>query len=169
MQVAPQKFFSKISSKGMGKTKSVVIIIYSIPFTSFDKFKTVNKVSYSFLVIERIAYIYLQNGSGEGSPKSKTEIQKNKIIKEFLWFLYFDYNILPVNDNKNKIINKLKEYNKRTGSLKLSFLKSEFYILSNLINMLIEDPYVSNNDKNYLNKLLNYYKNHQIILKIKQQ
>ena len=119
----------------------------------------INKVSYSFLIIERIAYIYLHDGKGEGSPKTKTKIQKDKIIKEFLWFLYFDYNILLI--NKSQIINKLKEYNKRTGQLKLSFLSSEFHILSNLINILIKDPYVSGNDKNYLNKLKNSYKTHR--------
>ena len=41
----------------------------------------INKVSYSFDIIERVAYIYLQDGNGEGTPKSKIEIQKDKIIK----------------------------------------------------------------------------------------
>ena len=160
---------ANIFIKGLYLLNDIILNAYKNFWDDIWYNTIINKVSYSFLVIERIAYIYLQNGTGEGSPKFKTDIQKNKIIKEFLWFLYFDYNILPVNDKKTQIINKLKQYNKRTGSIKLSFLKSEFFILTNLINILIKDPYVSNKDKNYLNKLLNFYKNHRKILKINQQ
>ena len=41
----------------------------------------INKISYSFLVIERIGYIYLFDGEGFGSPKSRTQSEKDKKIK----------------------------------------------------------------------------------------
>jgi hypothetical protein len=116
--------------------------------------KIINKVSYSFLVIERIGYIYLQDGAGYGNPKSRTENEKDKLIKEYLGFLYFNYNMLPKTDNKKFIIKKLEKYNNSTHSLQLSFLRTQFHILNNLLNLLIKDPYVNKDDKIFLNKLL---------------
>ena len=117
----------------------------------------INKVSYSFLIIERISYIYLLDFKGEGSPQKKTEIQKDKIIKEYLANLYFYYNFLPENDNKRKIIKLLKKYDNKYHSIKLSFLKSNFYMLYNLIYMLLKDSYVSKSNKIFLQKLLIKY------------
>ena len=74
--------------------------------------------------------------------------------------------MLPEKDNKNQIVNKLKQYNKRADSLNLSFLKSQFDIFDNLINILIEDPHVSYQDNNYLHKLLNFFKRHRKTKKI---
>ena len=65
--------------------------------------------------------------------------------------------MLPQNDNKKEIIKVLKEYDNDKNLIKLSFLKSNFYILNNLINILIKDPYVFNDDKIYLNKILKKY------------
>ena len=63
--------------------------------------------------------------------------------------------MLPKTDKKNKIIKKLKEYNKISCKTQLSFLKSKFYILNDLLNILIGDPYVTKKDKIFLNNLLN--------------
>ena len=86
----------------------IILNIYKNLCNDFWFNTIINKVSYIFAIIERIAYIYLQDGNGGGTPKSKTEIQNDKIIKEFLWFLYFDYYMLHEKDNKNQIIKKLK-------------------------------------------------------------
>jgi len=56
---------------------------------------------------------------------------------------------------KKNVINKLHEYNSEANEIRLSFFRSKFYILNDLINILIEDPYVENNDKIFLNQLLN--------------
>ena len=56
---------------------------------------------------------------------------------------------------KKNVINKLHEYNSEANEIRLSFFRSKFYILNDLINILIEDPYVENNDEIFLNQLLN--------------
>ena len=76
------------------------------------------------------------------------------MIKEFLEFLYFDYNMLPKNNNKSGIIKKLEQYNNGTYGMYLKFLKSKFYILNDLLNILIYDPYVSMENKIFLKKIL---------------
>ena len=118
----------------------------------------ISKVSYNYLIYERIGYIYNQDGKGAGSPRADTVIKKDKVIKEYLGFLYFNYCMLPKYDNKREIINKLKYYDSEDGEegkLKLSFLRTRFETLYNLINILIKDPYVSDKDKVFLNKILN--------------
>ena len=119
----------------------------------------IHRVSFSYLIYERIGYIYLSNGKGVGTARTNTEINRDKFIKEKLGFLYFDYNMLPKNDSKKSIIKKLKEYAKNTNSAKLNYLRSKFYVLYNLINLLIEDPYVCKEDKIFSNETLKKYKN----------
>ena len=115
----------------------------------------ISQASYSFLVFERVGYIYLQNGQGEGSPQFNTDSKKDKGIKEWLEFLYFDYNFLPKKDDKSEIIKQLEKYNNPNSELQLRFIRSEFHILNDLLNLLIEDPYVKKEDKNFLKQLLN--------------
>ena len=113
----------------------------------------INEVSFSFLIYERIGYVYIQNGTKEENPETISDIEKEKIINEYLGFLYFDYFMLPKNDNKSDIINKLKIYN-RSNKINLKFLHSKFYVLYNLINILNEDSYISKDNKVFLNKIL---------------
>ena len=115
----------------------------------------ISKASFSYLIYERIGYIYHQNGKGEGSPRFITDEQKDKNIKEYLGFLYFNYNMLPKNDTKTVIVDKLKEYDGHNIDPKLSNLRTKFEVLYNLIKILREDPYVSKDNKVFLAKILN--------------
>ena len=112
------------------------------------------KVSFSHLIYERIGYIYIHDEDSYGNPHAHTEEKRDKMIKEFLEFLYFDYNMLPKNNNKSGIIKKLEQYNNGTYGMYLKFLKSKFYILNDLLNILIYDPYVSMENKIFLKKIL---------------
>ena len=159
---------ANIYIKGLYLLNDIVLNIYKNVWGDVWYNTIINKVSYSFLIIERVGYIYIQDGNGEGSPKSETETQKDKIIKEYLGFLYFDYNMLPINDNKKKIIDKLKEYNNSKSSLQLGFIKTKIYVLNDLINILIKDPYVSSNDKIDLKEILNNSKMREQILEKKE-
>lgn len=116
--------------------------------------KLINKVSDSFLIIKRYAYLYFKDGNGEGDFKLKTESQRDKMIHEFIYFLYFDYEYLPNDNDKKSIINELHRYNDTNNKINLSFFKTKFYILDDLLNLLIKDPYVCNEDKKFINLLL---------------
>jgi hypothetical protein len=130
----------------------------------------INKVSYSFLIYERVGYVYIQDGTGSGSPRSVTEIEKDKVIKEYLGFLYFKYCMLPKSDNKTEIINKLREYNGQSRETKLIYLQTNFELLYNLINILINDHYISDKDKVFLKSIINDTKKREAkIKKIKKR
>ena len=76
------------------------------------------------------------------------------------------HNFLPKNDNKTEVINKLYEYNDENSKIKLRYFRSRFYLLNDLINILIKDPYVADNDKIFLSKLLNESYNRENQLKV---
>ena len=121
----------------------------------------ISYASYSFLVFERVGYIYLNTGLGAGSIRFDTEEGRDKAVREWIMFLYFDYNFLPKEDNKSEIINTLKIYNTTTTQFQLNYIKSNFYILNDLIIVLINDPYVKKDDKIFLEKLLEESKNRE--------
>ena len=114
----------------------------------------VHKASFSYAVIERIGYVYLQDGYGEGSPQARNEEEKSKIVKEYVGFLQFDYNFAKNKTDKDKIIERLKEYNETHYRLRLQNFRAHFEVLNELLENLIKDPDVSNDDKKYCEKLL---------------
>ena len=85
---------ANIFIKGIYLLNDIVLNYYKNVWDDLWFNSIINKVSYSFLIYERVGYIYLQNGYGEGSPNPDSEINKDKYIQEFLGFLYFDYNML---------------------------------------------------------------------------
>lgn len=116
-----------------------------------------NKLCNNVLIIKRYTYLYFHDdsGKGEGSPKFSNEKQKDKSIHEFIYFLYFDYEMLPKEDNKTSIIKVLYNYDKVDPKIKLENFRTKFYILDDLLKLLINDPYVTNQDKSYVKQLLN--------------
>jgi hypothetical protein len=62
--------------------------------------------------------------------------------------------MLPKSDNKSEIINKLREYNGQSRETKLFYLQTNFELLYNLINILINDHYISDKDKVFLKSII---------------
>ena len=119
-------------------------------------FKIYSNIRKIKLIAKRYIYLYLDDGNGVGTIKiNQTKLDKDKIIQEHIYFLYFDLELLPKNDNKKLIINQLRLYNDNKNEyLNLKFLISKLYILDNLILRLLKDFYVSHKDKIFLRKLL---------------
>ena len=120
----------------------------------------VNKVSFSNLIVNRYGYIYLFNWRGAGIPRIKNSLLRDKTIKEFIYFWLFDLELLPVEDNKKSVINKIRDYNKEDNKfcnllMKLDFLNSKFPIYGHLLTLLINDPFVEKEDKQFLKELYN--------------
>ena len=114
----------------------------------------VNKVSYSYAIVERVGYVYYIDGQGVGTPKFKTKEQKSNIIKEYVAFLYFDYNFCNDKKCKESIIKKLRNYNEIDHTIQLKNFRSHFEVLNNLLYALIKDRDIKNEDKQYCKKLL---------------
>jgi len=141
--------------KGLSLLSSRILNIYKNFWEDLWWNRIIDEVSYNLLIIKRYAYFYFINGKGEGTIKKTSKYEKDKMIHEFLYFLYFDLEFLPKNDNKKIIINKLRKYNNKKSVINLNNFLSKFYILDNIILILLKDPFVSINDKVFLRQLLN--------------
>ena len=67
----------------------------------------IHRVSYSYAIFERVGYVYLQNGLGAGSPRSRNKEELSKVIKEYVGFLSFKYHFAKNKDTKYSIFKKL--------------------------------------------------------------
>ena len=123
--------------------------------------KIVRRASYSYAIYERVGYVYLQDGRGEGSPMSRTDEEKSKIVKEYVGFLYYDYNFGLKNESIPFIVQKLQDYNERDNRLKLCNFRAHFEVLNNLLEALIKDPEVPEVNRTYCQKLLEESKNRE--------
>ena len=124
----------------------------------------VDRVSFSNLVINRLGYIFLYDRKSPNEPKLADSVQKDKTIREFIYFWFFDYQLLPKNDNKRKIIDTLRSYSNKDNTfcrlpMTLDFLTSNCPILDRLLTLLYNDKYVYDNDKQFIKDLYNKYQN----------
>ena len=117
-----------------------------------------NKMVFSNLVVNRIGYLYFRFASGEGTIKLNTDEQKFKVIKEFIYFLLFDYELSSRMDSKKSITEFLwylshKEFAYFNYKINLSYLNQKFPIFDILINKLLNDPFVYKEEKEFLQQL----------------
>ena len=124
----------------------------------------IDRVSFSNLIVNRLGYIFLYNKNTTIEPTIRFDYQRDKTIREFIYFWYFDYQLLPKNNNKKNIVNTIIEFNKNNNTfcklpMRIDFLLSEFNIYERLLNLLINDPFVLVEDKQ---KLDGIYKNYKI-------
>ena len=112
-----------------------------------------NIVSYSYLMVNRIGYIYVNDHQGEGHIRHGNITINDKIIKELILFILFDYNLAYDKGDKKNIVNNLRKLNKGKYHLKLTDLKQNFPPYNYLLNLLINDEYVSKENKLFLHNL----------------
>ena len=111
-----------------------------------------NNASYSYLMINRIGYIYLKLPGGEGKIRSGNEKKNEKSMKEIIYFWLFDYLISYKKSNKKDIINEIVKY-KNNKVLNFSSIKNNFPPLNHLLDLLINDNFVKVEDKIFLKSL----------------
>ena len=142
--------------KGLYSLSDRVLNIYKNMWDDVWWNRLANINSYNLLILKRYVYLYNRDGITEGIVRTNTDMEKDKAIHEFIYFLYFDYDLLSKNDDKKSIILKLYDYN-NSESMNLKFFKTKFYILDDLIKKLINDPFVFIEDKKKLKLFLKYH------------
>ena len=125
--------------KGLCLLSDKILNIYQNMIDDFYFNKIVNKASHNFLIVDRIGYVYYYDGKGYGTAKTETEGQKDASIQQWISVLNFEYFFLPKEDNKEAIISKLKEYDNENSKFQLKFFRKRFYLLHDLLNMLMRE------------------------------
>ena len=123
-----------------------------------------NPVSLSYLIHDRVGYIHFAS-KDENSLKISTREERDKTIREFIYFWLFDYQMLPLDNDKKSIIKKLRAYNMKNGTyfgtpLNLNYLTSNFTGYERLLKILIKYACVKDIERPFLNDLLNNYTNY---------
>jgi glycosyltransferase involved in cell wall biosynthesis len=124
----------------------------------------IDRVSFSNLIVNRLGYIFLYDINNAFEPPSIQKKLGEKTIREFILFWLFDLKLLPKKDNKQIIIDNLKKYIKpdnifdgETVSLENLIHRYEPYEI--LLASLIEDPFVSAENRIFAYKLYQDIKN----------
>ena len=123
----------------------------------------IDRVSLSNLVVNRLGYIFLYNRTSVIEPNIGFSEERDHTIREFIYFWYFDYILLPRDDNKKSIIKTLINYNRPFNRfcglpMRIQFLNSPFKIYERLLQLLLDDQFVSDEDKETVKNLVNKYK-----------
>jgi len=112
-----------------------------------------NNASYSYCMINRIGYIYLRIPGGAGLIRYGNPQKNEKTMREFVYFWLFDYIMSYKKSNKKNVIENLYKYNGEDIRLHLSDLKSYFPPYVHLLDLLINDNYISEKDRKYITQL----------------
>ena len=112
-------------------------------------------------MVNRVGYIYLRIAGGAGVIKYGGKKQNDITMKEFVYFWLFDYLLLYKNNNKKSIIDILHKYNdEKQETCSLKYLCSNFKPYIHLLDLLINDTYVEEGDKEFVRSLkFNYTEN----------
>ena len=142
---------ANIITKGIYLLNNRLLNIYKNFWEDVWHNELINRVSNSYVIVERIGYLYYKGLKGFGSVRLKDEKERDKAIQEHINFLIFDYFMKP--KSIPRIISKLKEYSIEKSKISLRHFRTNFYILNDLLELLIKDPNVSSLNKTFLNKL----------------
>ena len=150
-------------SKGLDLVDSVVLNINKNLWEDMWWNDLVDRVSFSNLIINRLGYIFLDKKNITIEPLIRTEEEKDKTIREFIYFWYFDYVLLPKDNDKKVIVKTLHKFNDTNNTvcdipMKLSFLGSKSLVFKLLVKQLLQDSYVAFFDKIYIKDLSDYIK-----------
>ena len=118
----------------------------------------IDRVSFSNLIVNRLGYIFLYDINNVLEPRSTDKFLREKTIREFILFWLFDLKLLPKNNNKQILIDNLKRFirpdNKFGGeTISLEYLIHRYEPYEILLVSLIEDPFVSDENKAFVYKL----------------
>ena len=151
---------ANVLSKGLNLVDEYILNAYKNLWDDMWWNSLVDKASFSNVIVNRLGYIFVSTRNGIGRPNIKDSIKKDKTIREFIYFWFFDYQLLPKENNKKKIIKKLINYSQKDNTfygvpMNLDYLSSNFFIYDRLLHLLINDTNVQEDDKKFVQELLN--------------
>ena len=157
---------SNVYTDGLDSTDEYIINAYNDVWENMMWNFIINKISLSNLVINRLGYINLYNPTTEIAPQINTKIEKNKTIRELIYFWLLDYLFLKKEEDnkKERIIEILKNFTDINNiycnlKINLNYLDQKYVVYEHLLTLLMNDKDVSEDDKKYVELLYNKYLN----------
>ena len=106
-----------------------------------------NNASYSYCYVNRVGYIYLRLPGSAGVIYYGNQERNEKTLRELIYLWYFDYIMLDKKNNKSSVMNEIINYNGKDKNLNINSLKHYFPPYIRLLDLLINDTYISESDR----------------------
>ena len=106
-----------------------------------------NNASYSYCMVNRVGYIYLRLPGSAGVIYYGNDELNEKTLRELVYLWYFDYIMLDKKNNKSSVMNEINKYNGENKTLSIKSLKHYFPLYIHLLDLLINDTYISESDR----------------------
>ena len=155
---------ANVITKGLDLVDSYILNAYKNIWEDVWWNELINFVSFSHLVINRIGYInFIPKGEDKSLNISNKE-EKDKTIKEFIYKWLFDYQLLnQEGKEKDDLLDEIKRFSDPTNiydgvQVNLDYLTSNCTAYNKLLNSLLDDFYIPDKKKKFLEKLLDNYK-----------
>ena len=155
---------ANVITKGLYLLDSIILNAYKNMWEDRWWNTLVNKFSNNYVMVNRPGYLYLISFDGEGTMKKGNTTMNDKCIREFIYFWVFDLKLLPKEDNKESIIKTLYKFNQNNNQylgspIHLDFISTRFPVYEYFLNLLLNDDYISNKNKDFIRLLYNNYLN----------
>jgi glycosyltransferase involved in cell wall biosynthesis len=153
---------SSVILKGLDKVDSYVFNAYKNLWEDTMWNSMVNEATFGHTTINRLGYVYCTSTKIENNLKIGTQEERDHLIKEFINYWLFDYEILQKDDKKKRIIENLRQFNMPDNTyygipINLNYLNSNFTPYFHLLDSLLNDVFVENIDKSYVGELINNF------------
>lgn len=154
---------ANVITKSLDQVDSFVLNAYRNMWEDISWNTLINQVSYNILTINRIGYLSFSDTEKE-ELKISTPAEKDTTIKEFINRWVFEYQLSQMDGPKKQTIEILRKYNSPDNKyngvpINLDYLNSNFTTYEYLLNCLITDYFIFDEDKKFLNQLMEKYKN----------
>ena len=156
---------NNIFTKGLDLVDEYIINSYKDFWEDIWWNDLIDRVSFSNVIINRVGYVYLYDKKKSIEAKVNIQNEKDKTIKEIIYIWFFDYQLLPKENNKKILIETLHNYTRINNTfnnfpIRLDNLITKFTIYERLLLLLLNDPAVLGRDKLFIQELyINYMYN----------
>ena len=138
---------ANIFTKGLDFLDEYILNAYKNMFEDRWWNSFANNASFSYCMVNRVGYIYLRLPGSSGVIYYGSQKRNEKTLRELIYLWYFDYLMLDKKNDKSSIMNEIIKYNGEDQHLSLKSIKNYIPTYIHLLDLLINDTYVSESDR----------------------
>ena len=120
----------------------------------------IDRVSFSNLILNKLGYINFFDRNAITEENIKNPVEKDRIIREFIYNWYLDYELLPKDISKNETMDTLRNYSQPNNTyndipINLAYVNTYFGAYRHFLNILFKDPFIPDEEKKLIKILYN--------------
>ena len=161
-------FRANIMTKGFDLVEIDILNAYKNFWEDTWWNELIDRASFSNLIINKLGYVNFYDRNAITELNIKDDTEKNKIIREFIYSWYFDYELLPRDANKTVIMDKLRNFNQINNtynnvSISINYVNTYFGAYRHFLYILFKDPFIPDEEKDLIKILYNKVPKRKIV------